>query len=153
MEKSTKDKSKVSSSVVLGALLISIGVGFVTFVMLAFLFITVVGGGEWGPTLAIFGAPLLAVIMTAGSLFVMAIHAILFFRRKQQAAIVYLGIWVIGWVFGLAILVIPFLYALVVDGYHWPENSLLFTIPLALLAGLLFGTGVNGITGKRLNAK
>jgi len=121
--------------------------------MLAFLFIAVVGGSEWGPTLAIFGAPILAVVMTAGSLFVMVIHAILFFRRKQQAAVVYLGIWAIAWGIGLAILVTPFIYALVVDGYYWPENSLLFTIPLALLAGLLFGVSVNGITGKRLNSE
>lgn len=127
---------------------ISIGVGFAAMMMTAVLFLIVVGGPEWGPTLMIFGSPVVGFLMGVGSLMVMGGHAAWWRGGKRPFSPTYFIIWTLSWGGGLMILAFPFIYSLIADGYHWPEESLIWTIPLSLFVGLLLGASLNRVLSK-----
>jgi hypothetical protein len=75
-----------------------------------------------------------------------------YLRRERPFPPSYFFIWVISWLISLAILAFPFFYSLIVDDCYWPENSLLFTIPLSLFVGTFLGVGVNWLANKNLTS-
>ena len=153
MEQSPQNTEKSSTAIVIfGTVGISLAVGFMTLVLLVFLFIVVVDGGpEWGPTLVIFAAPFLAIVMTMGSFFIMGIHAFVRGRRQRPLTSINMIIWAASWLSSLSILALPFIYSLIDDNYFWPENSLVFTVPLTLFIGMLLGVGMNTRIGRPAN--
>jgi len=143
-------KSQFSPVIIIIILLgISIGVGFATMVMMAVLFLVAVGGPEWGPTLMLFGSPVVGFLIGVGSFVVMGGYSWWWRRGKRPFSLAYFVIWVFSWLVGLAILAFPFIYSLIADGYHWPEESLGFTIPFSLFVGLMLGGGLNWFTSKQ----
>lgn len=146
---SPKNKSQIAPIIAAIILMgISMFVGFAAMVMLVVLFIVVVGGPEWGPTLAFFGSPVIGFVVGVGSLVIMGVHA-WWWKGKRPFSPSYFFIWIISWLVSLATLAIPFFHSLIATSYYWPEESLGFTIPLSLLVGFFLGVGSNWLVGKR----